>query len=356
MFKLHESLQALYDIHKSYADNVRQGPIYPTALPQRKWSDEKMWIDFLGHRIASPLGVPAGPLLTSDWTTLAAQLGFDVVTYKTIRSQAYAGHPLPNVIFVKEDKNSPGSVVEALQTPDIADLSITNSFGMPSMSPDFLLQDIGKARDALQKGQLLIVSVVGTPDFSPNLAEDFVRAASIAKDAGAQVIEANFSCPNVTTKEGCLYNDPENSYRIASTLVKAVHPLPVIIKVGKYSDSDLFAQVLRSLARAGVRCIAGVNSVSMRVTKDDGSPALAQDRPTSGICGDMIRETALQWIKDARSIIAHERLDLELAGCGGITEVQHFDEFLEAGAKVALTATGMMWNPYLASQWHDRGA
>jgi hypothetical protein len=51
--------------------------------------------------VASPLGVPAGPLLTSKWTDLAARLGFDVVTYKTIRSSEFAGHPVPNVVYLE---------------------------------------------------------------------------------------------------------------------------------------------------------------------------------------------------------------------------------------------------------------
>jgi dihydroorotate dehydrogenase (NAD+) catalytic subunit len=40
-----------------------------------------------------------------------------------------------------------------------------------------------------------------------------------------------------------------------------------------------------------------------------------------------------------------------LIGCGGITLSEHFDEFLDAGAEVATTATGMMWDPLLGLRW-----
>ena len=33
---------------------------------------------------------------------------------------------------------------------------------------------------------------------------------------------------------------------------------------------------------------------------------------------------------------------------------KHFNEFLDSGADIALSATGMMWNPYLASQFHQQ--
>ncbi len=32
----------------------------------------------------------------------------------------------------------------------------------------------------------------------------------------------------------------------------------------------------------------------------------------------------------------------------------HFSKFFAAGATIALSATGMMWNPYLAAQYHEQ--
>jgi dihydroorotate dehydrogenase len=244
-------------------------------------------------------------------------------------------------------------VRQSLEIPEGPhELSITNSFGMPSMSPQYLQLDIAKARHSLQPGQLLIVSVVGSPGFSQDLAQDFVRTALIAKEAGAQVIEANFSCPNVSSKEGCLYVDSENSFTIAQKIVKAIAPLPLMIKVGAYSNTEQLRNVLHALAKAGVRAVCGINSLSRRVIDADGNPALSLGRETSGICGEMIRPAAIGFLKDARKIIDQDKLDLELAGCGGVTSPAHFDELLQAGAKVVLAATGMMWNPYLAAQWH----
>lgn len=53
-------------------------------------------------QLASRLGVPAGPLLDSRWTGLASALGYDLITYKTIRSAASTGHSPPNVLYLRQ--------------------------------------------------------------------------------------------------------------------------------------------------------------------------------------------------------------------------------------------------------------
>lgn len=342
----------IYDIKKSYIENVLEGPCFENSYPKRVYKDKCHWIPFLGFLVASPLGVPAGPLLTSDWIGLASNLGFDVLTYKTIRSFAYAGHPTPNVVYVKALAES-DKVIECDKEPEtIEDLSITNSFGMPSMPPLFLQEDIAKAKALLKEGQVLIVSVVGSKD-TGSLQEDFVRTALLAKEAGADIIEANFSCPNVQSEEGSLYLDPENTQTIASALTKALNSTPLIIKVGHFEDPKRQKEILISLNRANVQAVAGINSISKSVVKDDGSYALGKERKVSGVCGSLIRKSALEFVKLSKKIIVQEKLDLELIGGGGISLPFHFDEFLESGAKIAMSATAMMWDPLIASKWHN---
>lgn len=341
----------LYDISKSYLENLTQGPFFTGEIPQRPKSSQKF--SLFGHDLASPLGVPAGPLLGSHWIALAARLGFDVLTYKTIRSFEHDGHPLPNMIYV--EPTGPHSARELAHLPKHLDeLTVTNSFGMPSRSPDFLMQDIEKANRAMGSGQLLIVSVVGTPNRGVSFQQDFVNTALLAKEAGAKVIEANFSCPNVDRAEGMLYTSPETVREYASALVKAIHPLPLILKIGEIENPLLLQQVLEAAALANVSGICGLNSVSMSVTGKHNQASLGPKREKSGVCGSAIRERALTFIRQAHTIIQREKFGLTLLGCGGIVQAEHFDLFLEAGAQLALTATGMMWDPLLAMRYHAR--
>lgn len=349
---------ALYDIHKSYLENAEHGPFFNGTIPQRTMPPKETWIDFLGHKVASPIGVPAGPLLTSQWIDLAAKLGFDIPTYKTIRSLEHPSHPLPNMVYVDTHGmiNTSGTLSPATlahkPSSHIEELAVTNSFGMPSKSPSFLLEDIPRANALLREGQVMVVSVVGTVRSDCTFIEDFVRAALLAKEAGAKIIEANFSCPNVDKSEGCLFMNPQTVAEIGKALVKAIAPIPLIIKAGIFASSEQMRAVFIAAARAGVRAISGINTVSMSVVDAHGAPVLGPKRLTSGICGGPIRSVALDFVENAARINRSEKLDLTVIGVGGITLPEHFDLFLNAGAHVAMSATGMMWDPYLAARYH----
>ncbi len=112
--------------------------------------------------------------------------------------------------------------------------------------------------------------------------------------------------------------------------------------------------VFKAAARAGVRGICGINSVSMQIVDAEGRPALGEDRKIAGVCGGAIRPLALHFIREAKEIVASEKLGLILLGCGGIMNSHHVDEFLQTGATAALSATGMMWDPYLAARYKER--
>lgn len=350
--------QPIYDIHKSYLENADQGPFFKGPIPKRTIPPKEKWIDFLGFPVASRIGVPAGPLLTSHWIELAGRLGFDIPTYKTIRSSSHPSHPLPNMVFVDTHgmivRENPPQQATLVANPssNLEELAVTNSFGMPSKSPQFLLEDISRANASLQEGQVMVVSVVGSVRSDCTFLEDFVKAALLAKEAGAKIIEANFSCPNVDKSEGCLYMSPSTVAELGKALVKAIDPIPLIIKVGVFSIEQQMRDVFCAAAKAGIRAISGINTISMAVVDSHGQPALGASRQTSGICGGPIRQVAIQFMQQAAQINQQEKLDLTLIGVGGITLPEHFDQFFKAGADIAMSATGMMWDPYLALRYH----
>ncbi|MCB1180563.1 MAG: dihydroorotate dehydrogenase [Chlamydiia bacterium] len=350
----------IYDIEKSYLDNAQRGPFFSGKFPPRQINPKEAWVDFLGHQISSPLGVPAGPLLNSRWVLFAANMGFDIVTYKTIRSKPKAAHPLPNMVYVKTDRflhkdDQHQPISQTLFPPlTMEQLALTNSFGIPSFDRDFLVEDIAKAQGGLNPGQVMIVSFVGTPRDGEDFEKDFAEAAAIALDGGATILEADLSCPNVSSCEGSLFTDPGAIYRIARHIKKLNPTIPLVIKVGVVGETAKLREVMRAAARGGVDAICGINTMSMRVVKDDGTPALGKDRISAGVCGGPIREVALEFLRWARTINCEENLGLTILGTGGVTKAEHFDLFFDAGADVAMTALGMMWDPYLATRYHLR--
>jgi dihydroorotate dehydrogenase len=107
-------------------------------------------------------------------------------------------------------------------------------------------------------------------------------------------------------------------------------------------------------AKAGVQAVCGINTMSMKVVNDNGTAALGEKRLKAGVCGGPIREVALDFVRKARKINDSEKLDLTIMATGGATLPEHFDQFLGAGADVAMSAAGMLWDPYLAARYHER--
>jgi len=342
-----------YDIARSYDANYAEGPFFSGDLPRLDGPPRFRFLDF---PVNSPLGVPAGPLLNARWIELYARLGFDLPIYKTVRSAPRDAHPAPNCMYLEDPGDLTadrfGERLTAAGAPpdDPARISITNSFGMPSRAPATWQADMEKARAACGPGQVFIASAVGTPG-NGDLAADYARTAAMAAEAGAQVVEINLSCPNVTSREGSIYTDPETASRICRETARALSDTPLMIKVGYYEDARVMAEVMRAVA-PHVAAVAGINTLSFEVVTPDGTQALpGEGRLRSGVCGAAIRACGLAQIGALSALRTSEKYDFSLVGVGGIMTPADVDAYLEAGADIAMSATGAMWDPYLAIAW-----
>lgn len=339
-----------YDIHRTWEENAARGPTLPplsagAALPEVPGKT------LLGLPVRSRIGIAAGLLLNSRWLAPYAQRGFDLLTYKTVRSSARPCYPLPNWVFVEDDGAPEGPVYVIDQpTGDPDRLSSAVCFGMPSLAPDAWRADVRTARSALAPGQILIVSVVGTPGESPRLdalAEDFARCAGWAAAAGAHVIEANLSCPNVCSAEGTLYLDPVASREVVQATRAAIGRTPLLLKVGHFPDPAslrAFAHAIAGLASG----ITLVNGISRPVLRRDGTPAFGPDFRVAGVLGRAIHEPSVAAVRDLRALIRSEGLPLELAAVGGASTVADFADFFDAGADAVLCGSSPMYLPDLA--------
>jgi len=323
-------------------------------LPVIYRAPKEDWCNFLGYKIASPVGISACAVTTSKGICLAARLGCDVLTYKTIRCYAWPPHPQPNIAYV--DQSLPlthddigKSIMAHSSLGEVgSNIAIANSFGNQSMDADWTKKDIQKAKQSLLEGQVLIVSIFG------DTLDEWIKTAHLAVDGGADIIEANFSCPNLKSNNEPIYTRPADIFSIVHALVQSLPTqIPFILKFGFFIDHELMKQSLIAAAQAGARGVCGINSVPMKVINTDGTTTFGT-RTIAGVSGGPIQELALDFIKTASIIIQKENLNLVLIGVGGITMASHFSNFLKSGATVALSATGMMWNPCLVAQYHEQ--
>jgi dihydroorotate dehydrogenase len=328
-----------YDWSQTYDWNYEH---VPAPVPHDEPSVPGEW-SFCGLPVPSPLGIAAGPLLNGKWILYYAALGFDVLTYKTVRSRQRACYPLPNLqpvtaTSVQGDK-------KPLSTSTAMEGSWAVSFGMPSRPPDVWRADIEATRRALPKEKILSVSVVATPEdywSIEQVAEDFARCAKWAVDSGADCVEANFSCPNVASADGQLYQSPESARRVAACVRDAIGRKPLLIKIGHVTEEWFAAELGRSLARF-VDALVMVNCISAQVQSSEQT--LLFDGQRRGIAGEAIRAAAVEQVRLFSKATRQNSSASRLVGVGGIATAAHVRAHLDAGAHSVQLATAAMLEP-----------
>ena len=342
-------IAARYDITRTYDWNYDHAPERPAAdVPECPGS----W-DFCGIPVNSPLGIPAGPLLNSRWVLYYAALGFDVLTYKTVRSRYRACYDLPNLLPIEAPQLD--DATECVQSAEGGSPSWAISFGMPSKDPPEWQEDVGRARRSMRNGQVLVVSVVASPQAGWTLddtARDYVALARMARDAGAQAIEANISCPNVCTAEGEVFLLGEASRAVAAEMRAAVPELPLILKIGKFPTRE-HAHALIEAVDGYADALSTVNSLTARVRGPNGEWLF--DGLKRGIGGECVRRRANAEAALLRQIIGHTGARLKLIGVGGVFTAADARERLAAGAHHVQLATAAMLDPQAAIRIRREG-
>ncbi len=356
---MHPIKYDIYEATKSYEENYNFGPFFEGEIPERKLNPDKK-IKLWDFELNSPLGIPAGPLLNAKWVKFYAQMGFDVPVYKTVRSIPTPSHQAPNCVYV-----NPPEQIQLGHKPDLVttdrpqnleQLTITNSFGVPSKERNIWMADVHKANESLDDGQIMILSFMGTHGAEGrDLVADYAYTASLAKEAGGKILETNYSCPNLCgSKAGALYQDPESSSQISKAIRKAIgSDQKFIIKIGNLPYDQLKAVVSANLPY--VDGIAGINTMPGNVRHPNGQQALpGKGRLTSGICGAKIKAVSHNFVENMVHIKSELKSDFVICGVGGIMSAEDFNDRLKAGADIAMSATAIMWDPFLAHRYHNK--
>ncbi len=348
----------IYDPHLSYEENLKNGPFGAFADGSSFFQNQgEPEYDFFGYKVFKPFGVPAGPLLDSKFVIASLKSGFNLPVYKTVRTGYQSCHPKPNVVPVEVEgdltleKASLGLISKDEYTSPIA---ITNSFGVPSGEPDFWQEDMKKAVEAEGKGQVVIGSFQGTNrgEGYEKFAEDYVLASRLVKETGVKVVEANFSCPNEGTSN-LLCFDTDRVLDICDRIKNEIGNTPLIIKLAYFEDQNHLENYIKKVGKV-VDGFSVINTISAEVRKPNGEQALpGEGRLRSGVCGEPIKWAGLDMVDRINIIQSQEKMNFKIIGVGGVTDAQSYQEYLDKGADAVMSATGMMWNPFLAKEISD---
>ncbi len=367
---LEEALDSpMYRVNNTYYQNLADGPTPPEETFQDIVARSVLWWEmpqdspsrFLDLELHSKLGVAAGPLLDSRWIKRCADLGYGILSYKTVRTQKHPSHSIPNIVCLDVPRRlQPGANLSHLVAPITSSTrsssTITNSFGIPSQDPVDWMGDVEYAKTCLHPGQLLVVSVVGTPPSDSHktdletLAKDYARCGAMAQEAGADLVEANLSCPNTSGSEGDIYTNPQAAETVVRILRQQIPHTSLGLKLGYFDDLNRLRAVVLKVAPF-VDFLVSVNAVKLTVKQPSGAPALDKDRIESGVCGYAIRDLGLYNVRAICQIRQEYRLPIKVIGCGGVMSVEDAKEYLEVGADAVETATAALWRPTLGMEW-----
>lgn len=354
--------EPFYNPEKTYEENFQEGPfgVFADKDHQGKLPDAgPAKYDFFGFKVNSPFGIPAGPLINSNFCHGAFAKGFDICVYKTVRSKVFPCHPYPNILSVKVKGDLK---YDNAQNKLVADhnyeepLSITNSFGVPSKEVKVWQKDVRKAISYAKEEQILIMSFMGTVRENQTREEfvaDYVLAAKESLETGAKILETNLSCPNIGN-EGLVCYDLDMTEKICQAIRQEIENTPLILKVGYYKDDEDIKR-LAEITEKYAQGISAINTIPAEIVDKDGKQALSgPNRIKSGVCGASIKWAGLEMVMRLNEIRRELGYTYAIIGVGGVINPSDFFEYRKAGADIVMSATGAMWNPYLAQEIKSR--
>jgi dihydroorotate dehydrogenase (NAD+) catalytic subunit len=279
-----------------------------------------------------------------------ARLGYDILTYPTVRSVFHPAWSLPNMRHV-ETQELTAAVTRRAPAAGVPTLAV--SLGEPSMEPDVWRKDVRRAKERIGRGQILIVSVMGTPEPGRDadaLVADYARCAAWAAESGADAVEVHLAVPDPFAEQAQMIY--ENAVLAAHIVyrVRASVAVPVLAKLGVFRSPRLLHETATKLA-AWTSGFVLVHGFRRRVLDDKGNPAFeGAGRERADVVGHDIFPIASRQVLEMLAWRRAGAWDRTVLAVGGVTTVERAQDLLREGADAALVATAAIFDPLFAAR------
>lgn len=189
--------------------------------------------------------------------------------------------------------------------------------------------------------KVLVASIMGQTD------DEWVQLSKLVTEAGADIIECNFSCPHMSGSGlgSDVGEDPALVERYTE-LVKRATDLPVLAKM----TPNIGNMVMPAAAavKGGADGIAAINTIKSILGVDtetlESSPSVGGKCSVSGYSGKAVKPIALRFIND---LAKSGRIGgAEISGMGGIETWHDALEFILLGCRNIQVTTAVMQYGY----------
>lgn len=200
------------------------------------------------------------------------------------------------------------------------------------------LEDLRKLK-AAYPNQVLIASIMGPTE------KDWEELARLVTEAGADMIEMNLSCPQMTTH--AMGSDVGTNAELCKSFCAAVKrgsKLPMMAKMTP-NITDM-VPVAKACLEGGADGIAAINTIksvcNVDLNRKIGMPIVNGKSSISGYSGKAVKPVALRFVQQLRDGIP----GVEISGIGGIETWEDAAEFLLLGATTLQVTTSIMQYGY----------
>lgn len=283
-------------------------------------------IDFLGVKCENPFFLSSSPVGSNyEMVKKAFDSGWGGVFYKTIG------------IFIPDECSPRFDSVRKEGTPFIG----FKNMEMISDKPlEVNLEYMRKLKEDYPN-KVVVASIMGSSD------EEWEILTKKVTEVGVDLIELNFSCPQMTSSAmgSDVGQNPELVERYTRVCVNATH-IPIIAKMTP-NIGNMEVPALAAV-KGGAKGIAAINTVKSITGLDLDSmtalPVVNGKSSISGYSGAAVKPIALRFIKDLKSY--PDLKDIPVSGIGGIETWQDALEFILLGAENVQVTTSVMQYGY----------
>lgn len=211
-------------------------------------------------------------------------------------------------------------------------LGSINSMGLPNLGMKAYIEMLPKLRALTKKP--IIASLAGMkPDDFPVLTKAFI-------ESDVDLIELNFSCPNLKGKPQIGY-DFEMTERLLGELFALGGTKPIGIKLPPYFDPvhwDTAASIFKKFPIAFLTCINSIGN-TLIVDGETEQPLIRPKGGFGGLGGDYLKPVALANVRAFSQLLGDR---MSIVGVGGIKSGMDAFEFLLCGADAVQVGTAFM--------------